>query len=263
MPPDLHLSSTAAEAWHRDTACGRTDRPVVLQGPLAFRIHRLDAADQGTLGSQFTTLPLLAARLAGGFIRPAQPEDLESALQPALKAGGFAEIEPLCTLPGMTRAAARTLRRIWEADVDLDTSDVPRLADLALLERRVRENLPPAVMLPRDLRQLALTRLQHAPNVIGELVLDRLLSVPVVWRLLIRALSAVVPVRWIEPGTTDTQWFTAEIIKAAPRASVPSPLLVSCANPRSEVIESLRWARQLLASGKARSQDRDLRSFNR
>lgn len=228
---------------------------VVLQGPLAFRMHRLDAADQGKLDLQFTTLPLLAARLAGGFIRPAQSEDLESALQPALEAGGFAEIEPLCTLPGMTRAAARTLRRIWDADVDLTTSHLPRLADLALMERRVREHLPAAVMLPRDLQQLALTRLQHAQSVVGDLALDRLLSVPIVWQPLIRALSEVISVRWIEPGTTDTQWFPAEIIRTAPRASVPAPLLVSCANPRSEVIESLRWARQLLASGKARAQE--------
>jgi hypothetical protein len=229
-------------------------KTVVLQGPLAFRMQRLAAADQGTVGLQFTTMPLLAARLAGGFFRPAHSEDLESALQTALKAGGFAQIEPLCALPGMARAAARTLRRVWDADVDLETFCSPRLADLALLERRVRECLPPAVRLPRDLRQLALGRLQHAESVIGKLVLDRLLSVPLIWQPLMLSLSKVIPVQWIEPGTPETQWFTGQIIAALPRTPAP-PRLVSCANPRSEVIESLRWARQLLASGKVRPQE--------
>ena len=230
----------------------RTTR--VLQGPLASRMQRLAAADQGALGLQFTTMPLLAARLAGGFFRPAHSDDLESALQTALKAGGFAEIEPLCALPGMARAAARTLRRVWDADVGLETLRSPRLSDLALLERRVRECLPPAVKLPRDLRQLALSRLQHAESVIGKLVLDRFLSMPLIWQPLIRSLSEVISVEWIEPGTPDTQWFTGQIIAAPPRALAPSRL-VSCANPRSEVIESLRWARQLLASGNVRPQD--------
>jgi len=227
---------------------------VVLQGPLAFRMQRLAAADQGAFGLQFTTMPAVAARLAGGFLRPVHSEDLESALQMALKAGGFAEIEPLAALPGMARAAARTLRRTWDADVDLEAFRSPRLADLALLERRVRECLPPAVRLPRDLRQLALGRLQHAKNVVGELLLDRLLSVPLIWQPLIRSLSEVIPVQWIEPGTADTKWFTGQIIAAPPR--MPSaPRVMSCANPRSEVIESLRWTRQLLASGKVRPQE--------
>jgi len=52
-------------------------------------MHRLTAADRGTLGLQLTTLPLLAARLAGGFYRPAQSEYVESSLQVALATGGF------------------------------------------------------------------------------------------------------------------------------------------------------------------------------
>jgi hypothetical protein len=229
-------------------------KTVVLQGPLALRTQRLSAADQGAVGLQFTTLPLLAARLAGGFLRPAHTQDLEAALQTALKKGGFAELAPLCALPGMPRAAARTLRRIWDADVDLGTLHAPRLAELALLERRVRESLPRDVRLPRDLRELALSRLRHAESVLGELVIDRLLSIPLLWRPLIRALNELIPVRWLEPGTADTEWFTGTIIPAPTRTPVP-PLVVSCANPRSEVIESLRWARQLLASGKVRPQE--------
>ncbi len=187
-------------------------RTIVVQGPLAFRMRRLAAADEGTVGLQLTTLPLLATRLAGGFLRPAQLEDLESAIQAALNAGGFTDIEPLRALPGMTRATARTLRKAWDADVDLDGRPEARFADLALLERRVRAGLPSDARLPRDLCERALRRVQHAPCVVGELELDRLLDVPVVWRPLVCALSELIPVRWIQPGTSDLKWFPGEIV---------------------------------------------------
>lgn len=222
----------------------------MVQGPLALKMRRLAAADEGCIGLQLTTLPLLAARLAGGFLRPAQLQDLESSLQAALNTGGFADIEPLRVLPGMTRAAVRTLKRVWDADVDLDASLGPRFSDLALLEQRVREGLPADAHLPRDLRRHALLRVLHAPRVVGELELDRLLDVPQVWRPLIHALSELIPVRWIEPGTTDLRWFPGEIVTTQ-QADGARARVVTCANPRSEVMECLRWARQLLATGRA------------
>ncbi|MDY6947749.1 MAG: PD-(D/E)XK nuclease family protein [Pseudomonadota bacterium] len=217
-------------------------------------MHRLAAADQGSLGLQLTTLPLLAARLAGGFSRPAQSDEIESSLQAALTVGGFEEIEPLRTLPGMTRASARTLRKVWDADFRIGERPEPRLRDIALLERRVREGLPPGAMIPCELRDHALRRLHHAPRILGELALDRLLDVPAVWRPLIQALTKVVPVRWIDPGTADFAWFKGEIV-TLPRPEPSAPVVLTCANPRSEVIEALRWARQLIATGRARAHE--------
>ncbi|MFL6603054.1 MAG: PD-(D/E)XK nuclease family protein [Steroidobacteraceae bacterium] len=229
-------------------------RTIVVQGPLAFRVHRLAAADQGSLGLQLTTLPLLAARLAGGFSRPAQSDEVESALQAALKVGAFTQIEPLRTLPGMTRASARTLRKAWDADILIEERQEPRLKDIALLERRVRETLPPGAMIPRELRDRALSRIHHAPGIVGELDLHRLLDVPAAWRPLVQALTQVIPVRWIDPGTKDVEWFKGEIV-TLPRADASSPVILTCANPRSEVIEALRWARQLVATGRARAHE--------
>ena len=51
-------------------------RTVIVEGPLALRMRRFAAARDGETGLQIMTLPLLAARLAGGFSRPAGPEDL-------------------------------------------------------------------------------------------------------------------------------------------------------------------------------------------
>jgi hypothetical protein len=97
---------------------------VIVDGPLAFRMRRLEAARANDIGVEVLTLPLLAARLAGGFCRLVDREHLAPAIGAALAAG--------------------------------DTS--PRLSDLGLIQRRVRAALPAGAMLPQDLRAVALAR---------------------------------------------------------------------------------------------------------
>jgi PD-(D/E)XK nuclease superfamily len=229
-------------------------RTVVVQGPLAFHVQRLAAADQGAIGLQLTTLPQLAARLAGGFFRPANSEDVESSLQDALRLGGFDELEPVASLPGITRAAIRTLKKVWDADVCLAALEGIRLSDLALLEKRVRDGLPRDAFLPKDLSDRALGRIHHAACVVGEVELDRLMDVPQVWRPLVQALCKLITVRWRDPGTDDLEWFKGEVIRTASPAT-PAPRIFTCASPRAEVMESLRWARQLLSSGTAQGHE--------
>jgi hypothetical protein len=109
----------------------------------------------------------LAERLAGGFRHVVSAEELEPAIRTALGEDGFAEIEPIRTLPGMVRAIARSLRQVWESDLDLAqlAATSPRLADLALIEARVRAQLRPAAFLPRDIREAAIDRILHASAV--------------------------------------------------------------------------------------------------
>lgn len=94
-------------------------RTIVVEGPLAFGMRRIVAARRGETGVQILTMPQLAARLAGGFTQPARSEDLDPAIRAALEAGGFAELENIRQLPGMIRAVARTLAKIWQADLSL------------------------------------------------------------------------------------------------------------------------------------------------
>ena len=68
-------------------------RSIVVEGPLAFRTARIAAAQRADSGLQIFTLPLLAARLAGGFNRPARSQDLDPAIRAALAAGGLTELE--------------------------------------------------------------------------------------------------------------------------------------------------------------------------
>lgn len=231
-------------------------RTIIVEGPLAFRMARIAAARRAEAGLQIATLPQLAARLAGGFTRPARAQDLDPVIRTALEAGGFAELEGIRLLPGMTRSIAWTLTRVWNADLSLENrgGSNARLSDLARIETRVRANLPNGVLTPRNLRDAALQRLAHAAMVLGPVEFDRVVRIAPVWRPLVEALGRTVRVTWRNPGAVDRTWFTGKIETDA-RPTPAAPEIMSCANPRAEVVEALRWMRELITSGRARPEE--------
>src|SRR5262245_61091332 len=112
-------------------------KTAIVEGSLAFQMRRAAAARANESGLQILSLPQLAARLAGGFTASVTAEHLEPAIQRALNDAGLIEFEHVRQLPGMTRAVARTLRKIWDADVDLGaTGDAKhvRIRELAFIE---------------------------------------------------------------------------------------------------------------------------------
>jgi hypothetical protein len=121
---------------------------------------------------------------------------------------------------------------------------------MSLIEARLKSHLPPAAMIPRALRDAALKRVRHAPQILGEMRVEGLSFVAPVWRTLIEALREVVPVEWIAPAEADTGWFARTVVRLNP-ASAKQPTVVSGVEVRHEVVESLRWARPL-ASGIAK-----------
>ena len=215
---------------------------VVVEGPLALRMQRLDAAREGSTGRQILTLPLLAARLAGGFIAPASQEILYPAIREALEAGGFEDIGKVSDLPGMPSAVLSALRSWWDAGVQESIPDNARLRDFIVLERRVREALPPGTLAPPDLAEAALRRLKLAPRLIGPVTIHEVPDIRPVWRGLIGQLCDVVPVRWVAPPHSRWSWFPGQKEMLPARSSVLTTVDV-CADPRSEVREALRWAR--------------------
>ena len=216
-----------------------------MEGPLAFQMRRFTAAEINDCGLHILNLPQVAARLAGGFTIAASVEQLEPAIQEALDEGGFVELERVRHLPGMTRAVLRTLRKIWAADFDLAAAGRDRhrrILEMSLIEARLKSRLPQAVMMPRNLRDAALKRIRHAPRILGEIRIEGISFIAPVWRPLIEALREVVPVEWIAPTEADTGWFRGKIARLDPAAMTPA--VVSCADIRHEVVESLdesRW----------------------
>ncbi|MBR0780739.1 PD-(D/E)XK nuclease family protein [Bradyrhizobium iriomotense] len=230
-------------------------RTSVVGNRLALRMRRAVAARRNECGVQIWTLPQLAARLAGGFSTPLSSERLDLTVQDALAESRFAELERVRHLPGMARAVSRSLRELWDADVDLRAeahAENARLNDLGLIEQRVRNDLPSAMLIPRDLRNGALARIRYAARTIGPVTIEGLSFVAPVWRPLIDALANEVPVEWRAPEHAETEWFAGTVVRAPTSNRRSTIAAVSCADPHHEVVEALRWARRLIVSGTAR-----------
>lgn len=228
-------------------------RTAVVEGPLAFQARRLEAARSDEIGLQIFSMPQLASRLAGGFLYPVPPELLEPAIKIALDEGGFAELDAVRALPGMTRALARTLRHAWNADIDLShiakRDGAARLSDLALIERRVARQLPSAALLPRALRTEALNQVHRAPVLVGSIRIERLSWIAPLWRPLLSRLCSVVPVEWHAPTAADADWFGGRITRIPASSGAAKIERISCADPHHEVVEALRWVRGLITAG--------------
>jgi hypothetical protein len=138
----LHERLSSLFAMKSEVAVGHAV-VFIVDGPLALGSQRLAAASEGAIGRDILTFPLLAARLAGGFLSPVGTDVLFPAIQRALADGGFQDIASVARLPGMSRAVLQSLDAIWRADIDLSSlpNDVSRLADLHLIETRIRQRL--------------------------------------------------------------------------------------------------------------------------
>lgn len=209
-------------------------------------MQRLHAARERATGRQIMTLPLLATRLAGGFIAPASREILYPAIRQALDAGGFEDIGTVSDLPGMPSAVLSTLRNWWDAGTPKDIPDIARLRDFSMLERRVREALPRGALAPPDLVEAALKRVHLAPKLVGPVTIRDVPDVRPVWRELVVRLCDLVPVRWVASSHSRRNWFPGKT-ETLPAGGSLLTMADVCADPRSEVREALRWARALIA----------------
>ncbi|MDQ0333307.1 RecB family exonuclease [Mesorhizobium sp. YL-MeA3-2017] len=223
---------------------------------LALRSARAAAAREGAIGREIVTLPLLAARLVGGFATPAGTDVLYPAIQAALASQSFGDIGPVAGLPGMPRAVLHALDCAWRADLDLSSlaDEAPRFGDLHRIENYIRDHIPPAHMLPRDLRDSAGKRIDLAHRLLGSVTLSGLGDVDPLWQPLVNELARVTDFTWELPTPVEQTWFRGSIRKKP--ATTPARTTVEAsADPKSEVIEALRWTRQLLASGEVHAKD--------
>ena len=101
------------------------------------------------------------------------------------------------------------------------------------------------------MRDAAIAHAAHAAAALGSIDIDQLSEIASVWRPLLATLAKTVPLAWRNPGTSDANWFPGQLI-TSDREMAADISLVSCANPRAEAVEALRWMRELIASGRAR-----------
>ena len=227
-------------------------KTIVVHTKLAGHLARVEAARTGSSGVQIMTMGQLAARLAGGFLRPIDREALRNAVREALTAVDLGELEPIKKLPGMLRAAVGTLDKLWRGSIDLGGETHPRLEALRALEEEVLCRLPASMRRPKQLVELARARIAFAKTVLGPVEIHGHSEMSPCWRSILRDLSEVVPVTWIAGPRHVPDWLQNIGVEIQTEPSTEAqPILLSCANPQHEVIEAFRWIRELLARGTA------------
>ena len=233
-------------------------RTVIAHSLQSMRELRLEAARERRHGLQIMTFEQLAARLAGGLARPVDDDALREAIAAVLPETSLGELDGIKALPGMVSAAADTLRKAWRAGVDLQAraAEHPRIHSIAILEAAVVEALPPAMMRPANLAAAGHARMEHAATLFGPIEIDGITELSPVWRPLLHAIAGRVPVRWIAGPRPVPDWLDGEAIEIVRKeAQSPKISAVSAATAYHEAVEAMRWARQLLASGRAEPTD--------
>src|SRR6516162_7416104 len=150
---------------------------VITHSRLAWRRERARAATAGRHGLQALPIEGLAARLAGGFLLPIDPNALKSAIAQTLSAD-LGDLDRIKDLPGFPRAAATTLSKAWTAGLNLaelaanaSSEAASRLAAVARLEAEVIGHLPQSMCRPADLVSAALQRTTYARVLFGRIAI--------------------------------------------------------------------------------------------
>ena len=230
---------------------------LIIGTSTAWHRARFDACTGANSGRQILTLSQLAARLAGGFISLVKYERLQELASEALKNLVLQEMEAIRTLPGTARAVIGTLQRSWEAGLELSGyAENPRVQDLLKIEASIRASLKPGEQLLPDLIAQALKNIAHAPKLLGEIHLDGVVWVDPCWQGLLASLAKQVKVSASIMRRSEAEFAWARMAGIQLEYKQPHPETrreaVQCANPRQEVVEALRWVRELLASGVAK-----------
>lgn len=228
---------------------------IVVEGSLAFAMNRAAAAKSASIGLEVVTLPRLAARLAGGFVQPADAGVLMPAIVSALGEGGFAELERVIDRPGLPRAVLGSLLSVWRSDTDLAAlAGSPRVSDMRLVENRVKSILPACHLTDRDLRDAAVANASMAPALFGEITIKDVIHIDPVWRPLVIELSRHCRVSWVGGGPMDREWFEGPTTPSQEKHDRVEAFY-SCADPGAEVIEALRWVRARLSGGAVKASE--------
>ena len=234
-----------------------TRTTIVVPSRLAWHEERFRAAEQNALGLQILTPAQLAGRLAGGFLEAASRDTCHVLVRDALANLKFAELEQLREMPGAVKAISASLMKVWDADLDLQAlaARSPRINDLAQIEAYVRDHLPCGMMLQRELVSAAIANLKNAGSVLGSVTVRGFVFVAPCWRRLFLSLAGSTSIEWhsIETLREQLTWTQGSAIRAVFKPKeTPRQSSVVCATPKHEVIEALRWARQLIVSGRAK-----------
>lgn len=230
---------------------------IVVHNAVTWHEHRLGAARRQAHGVRIVTVEQLAELLAGGFCKIVTKSQLQRLVSLALTDLTFGSIEEIKALPGVVNAVCHSLHKAWSAGLDLQRwgqEKAESVADLAAIEDYVRVHLTTGLLLPHDIVRLATAHADWSPRLTGKLDIRGVVGLAYYWRPLLTEVARHVPVRWhgCKSDNDDLGWIEGSCIEIIWRAETAAAHCgVACANPKHEAVEALRWARELIASGRA------------
>ena len=233
-------------------------RTIIVAGSTSAAVIRLRVARQKQQGVEVLTIVQVVTRLAGGFLRPIDPDTLAEAAANTvsdMSTADLGDLQVIADLPGLPSAVATTLSKAWDAGIDLanraaSSPSIPRLATLARLEAEILQRLPPNMLRPSDLTLRAIKRCDHVAAIFGRLELAPMLEIAPCWRPVFSALHLINPMAWQAGAYEIPGWWNTEFpVSRYTEETKPKRRIITCATARHEVIEAMRWARSLLAAG--------------
>lgn len=231
---------------------------IVVGSSTAWHQERFDQTLCNATGIQILTVRRLVERLAGGFLRAANLDELQVACAQALdlEKSKLHHLSPLVELPGTASAVSGTLEKAWASGLDLSAwREEPRCVDLNILEASIISHLPNGALVASDLLEAALARINFAPSLIGSIRVKGVYALAPCWQPLFAALAERIPVVWETTGECDSWVANTQIDTIRLPMSESFRSAVSCANPTHEMTEALRWARELIVAGRAEAQE--------
>lgn len=230
---------------------------VIAPNAWAADCLRLESARERRIGARVLPIEFAVARLAGGFLQPFDRIVVLDAIRAAVADACPAEFEAARDLPGFVRAATSSLMKAWSVGIDLVARGAgsPRIASMAALEADVLKRLPLSMRRPVELRTLALKHLDHAPSVLGSVRIVGRTEMSPVWRPFLMELKKVVPVTWVAGGRPVPEWVPGQLEVERSEPAAARTYVYSCADGAHEGLEALRWAKDLISTGRAKPEE--------
>jgi hypothetical protein len=227
---------------------------AIRNGRLAMATERFFAASREVEGLQVMAIEHVAARLAGGLLEMVNIVSLREFVAQALPDVDMGELKEIQHLPGMAKAAASSLMKFWMSGIDPETvRHLPRMKAILALEEAVLERMPANMKRPVDLRDIAIERAHLASRIFGQITIRGMTNLHPVWQSLILAIAEHQPKRkpvvWDAGPRKAPEWLSDKITVTRTSALTPEVTAATCANARHEVVEAIRWVRQLMIEG--------------
>lgn len=227
---------------------------TIRNGRLAMATERFFAASQEVEGLQVMAIEHVAARLAGGLLEMVDIVSLREFVAQVLPDVDMGELRDIQKLPGMAKAAASSLMKFWMSGINPETvRHLPRIQAIMALENAVLERMPANMKRPAELRDLAIKRAHLSSRILGQVTIRGMTNLHPVWQPLILAIAEHQPERkpviWEAGPRRSPEWLPDKVKVTRSNPMSPNVTAATCANARHEVVEAIRWIRQLMIDG--------------